>query len=297
MRKLSAPLLGLMLTSALALSAQAAEIYRGGGLKDVPEVIPVQTWTGFYLGGNVGGAFVDNNNKNRWYDGDGPWHNEKVRKEDCHGRHCWEDVTVLDGNDFWNRNNNNDSQFIGGVQAGFNWQRVGSPLVVGFEVDADFSDNVDYLVSARGKLGFGFQNVLLYATGGGAWIGLNNDNKFGYDGDGWTSGWGDNVVDHTYTVSRRDNDKNFAGWVVGGGIDFKPGSFGLLNMLGSNVSFGVLGLYYNFENANNRTWDVYNDDGQYWRYGNRDSLDFWTVTARLNWNFGGDYAVAAVPLK
>ncbi|ADP72441.1 hypothetical protein Rvan_3246 [Rhodomicrobium vannielii ATCC 17100] len=292
MRKLSAPLLGLMLTSALALSAQAAEIYRGGGLKDVPEVIPVQTWTGFYLGGNVGGAFVDNNNKNRWDDGEGPWHNvwEKVD-------HKWTEVPVSDVDHFWGNRNNNDSQFIGGVQAGFNWQRVGSPLVVGFEVDADFSDNVDYLVSARGKLGFGFQNVLLYATGGGAWIGLNNDNKFGYDDTGWTSGWGDNVVDHTYTVSRRDNDKNFAGWVVGGGIDFKPGSFGLLNMLGSNVSFGVLGLYYNFENANNRTWDVYNDDGQYWRYGNRDSLDFWTVTARLNWNFGGDYAVAAVPLK
>ena len=64
--------------------------------------------------------------------------------------------------------------FVGGVHAGYNWQ-MGS-LVLGGEVDfsatgisTNISDNhfkTDVLASLRGRLGFAFNQILIYGTGG-----------------------------------------------------------------------------------------------------------------------------------
>src|SRR5262245_65135681 len=73
----------------------------------VPYVAPVFTWTGFYLGGNIGGA----------------WRNDNLSD-------------TLSGLNFSNGNNN--GVFIGGGQLGFNWQV--SNFVLGFEWDIDGAD-------------------------------------------------------------------------------------------------------------------------------------------------------------
>ncbi len=62
--------------------ASAADLGRGGSYKDEPILAPVQTWGGFYFGGNAGAAFFDNDN----------------------------------------RGNDDDTVFIGGVHVGFNRQ-------------------------------------------------------------------------------------------------------------------------------------------------------------------------------
>ena len=54
-----------MLAGADAVSsAHAADIYSRGSLKDAPvEYMPAITWTGFYVGGHVGAAFLDEKGK------------------------------------------------------------------------------------------------------------------------------------------------------------------------------------------------------------------------------------------
>lgn len=60
-----------------------------------------------------------------------------------------------------------DDGFIGGVQLGYNWQA--GAIVYGVEADAALSgsDGIDWLGSARGRLGYLLlPNLLLYGTAG-----------------------------------------------------------------------------------------------------------------------------------
>jgi len=77
--------------------------------------------------------------------------------------------------------------FAGG-QIGYNWQGMGSPWVLGIEVDsawADFgrsdsfvtpfgilsaSSEANYVGSARARVGYAFDRTMLYITGGLGWV-------------------------------------------------------------------------------------------------------------------------------
>ncbi len=66
-----------------------------------------------------------------------------------------------------------DDGFVGGVQLGYNWQA--NPVVYGLEGDISLSDSdsVDWLASARGRLGYLIlPSLLVYATAG---LGLVSD--------------------------------------------------------------------------------------------------------------------------
>ena len=66
-----------------------------------------------------------------------------------------------------------DDGFVGGVQLGYNWQA--NPVVYGVEGDISLSgsDSIDWLASARGRLGYLIQpSLLVYATAG---LGLVSD--------------------------------------------------------------------------------------------------------------------------
>jgi len=145
MKKWHAGLLGLTLTGAFALSANATDIYRGG-LKDGPPppvYVAAPIWSGFYIG--VNGGYGETAN-------DGP-------------------LSPAGG--------------FGGGQIGYNWQGLFgySPWVIGIEADfqgAGISDSVgfgpDYLQNSlnwfgtvRGRVGYAFGPALLYATGGFAY--------------------------------------------------------------------------------------------------------------------------------
>jgi outer membrane immunogenic protein len=207
MKSMKLALLGATaLVAAGALStANAADVYaRGGSLKDGPvDYMPAITWSGFYFGINAGGAFNANDNNG--------------------------------GDD------DDDTIFIGGVHLGYNWQRVDN-IVLGLEGDVDFADDIDYLATIRGRLGYAAGPTLFYATGGVAFLGPDDSNN-GFD---------------------NDDDDNLTGWVVGGGIEHK---------IRENVSVGVEGLYYAFDDDNND-------------FGGDDETNFWTVRARLTYHFG-----------
>ena len=120
---------------------------------------PPFTWTAFYIGGNLGAG----------------WN---------HG-----DISDNLGNT-WGLNNS--TTFVGGGQVGGNYQF--NSVVVGIEADFDWfannnnssggvtvggttlqgSSNGRWLTTVTGRLGWAIDRVLLYAKGGGAWVGANN---------------------------------------------------------------------------------------------------------------------------
>jgi len=116
-----------------------------------------------------------------------------------------------------------------GGQIGANWQW--NMLVLGIEGDASWSwvdgseafggttvdIEADWLASARGRVGLGFDRFLVYGTGGAAWAGVD--------------------VSATGGLVGSDENTHF-GWVYGGGAEV---------MMTQNISFGVEYLHYDFD--------------------------------------------------
>ncbi len=119
-----------------------------------PAPVPVFSWTGFYLGANIGGA----------------WSNGSA-------------TDVITGANL----NFNNSGFIGGGQAGFNYQV--NQFVFGVEWDIDgttmsktsnvvatafgnlqASGHTDWISTLTGRVGFAADRWLFYVKGGGAWV-------------------------------------------------------------------------------------------------------------------------------
>src|SRR3954469_13407293 len=136
---------------------------------DMVEAPAVYDWTGFYIGGNIGYAF----------EGQG------------------DDVGIssnLGGGKF-NFGSLDISGVTGGAQIGADWQAGSAVFGVVADVQAadindDFKstrldgvlatkaeDKVDWWGTIRGRLGWAFNNVLIYGTGGVAWGDINYDVK------------------------------------------------------------------------------------------------------------------------
>jgi outer membrane immunogenic protein len=154
---------------------------------------PIFTWTGFYVGAQIGYGWNANDN----------------------------DIVlptgfVVQSGDF----GDSGDGFLAGVHAGYNYQ-IGS-FVVGLEGDIEgvFGDDDDDLVivgpggvvftnygfagnaldwqgSIRARAGFAFDRALIYATGGFAFAGVSDG--FGLVGD---------------------NDDTLTGWTLGAGIEY-----------------------------------------------------------------------------
>jgi outer membrane immunogenic protein len=153
------------LVAGWAGAAQAADLSYGSRAPyTVNQPLNSYSWAGPYLGGNLG------------YD--------------------WGTVSY---------NPTKPSGFSGGVQGGYNWQQPG-PLVFGVEGDIQLSSADDtfapwkfsnpWFGTVRGRVGYAFNNVLFYGTGGLAFGELRAD-TFGltetHTNAGWTVGVGTEV--------------------------------------------------------------------------------------------------------
>lgn len=215
----------------IAVSATAADLLRSPApLTEPLPAAPVgTTWSGFYIGGNLGAAFDPND----------------LSIKDLSEE---QDLTLKFSN---------DTEFIGGVQAGYNWQ-LGS-WVTGVEGDFDFAENINYLASVRGRLGWALGSWLLYGTGGVAFIETDNDFVLVSADDG------------PFSFSNGNTD---TGFVVGGGVDYK---------IAPQLSLGLEGLYYDFGSDSSRL--VAGDEP----FVLKEDQNFATVRARLNYHFNSGY--------
>jgi outer membrane immunogenic protein len=172
-------------------SAFAADLGRGPPM--APPPVPFFTWTGFYVGADVGYAWA----------------------QDTGTEYPTSTPSVLDG---WTANSKPTGVFGGGF-VGYNWQM--GPLVFGLEGDAQaagvkgtgyyslnggspitdhVNSNTDFEASIRGRLGYAFDRFLVYGTGGVAFSNTNYSYVYGVSGPpvtnfaigrtGWTAGAG-----------------------------------------------------------------------------------------------------------
>ncbi|ACA15038.1 porin [Methylobacterium sp. 4-46] len=232
--------------TALTAAASAADLPR----RVAPPVIapvPVFTWTGFYAGFNAGYGF-DASSTNP---------DVIVLTRDPRVVAGPAGSALAIG---WTGDRNTEG-FSGGGQIGYNYQFTpGAGVVVGIEADAQYVDfgrnrnafsfaipnqpgaqfnganglrlfdprglsGLDYFGTVRGRLGYAFDRVLFYGTGG-----------FAYGGGGGTN------------FGLPNTDDFQTGWTAGGGIEYALPTDSFLNFFRSSaVTLKVEGLYVNLD--------------------------------------------------
>jgi outer membrane immunogenic protein len=266
-RHISAAAVALALVTGPALAADLPS------MKAPPPILvppPVFSWTGFYVGVNLGGGWRDHNNDNNnfaldaflfpgFFGGVGPF-----------GLGAGPFPFAFGG---WGNNNNNSGGVVGGGQVGYNYQF--SPwLVVGVETDfqgtsigsgggngggwwgGNGGPRLPWFGTVRGRIGVTplDPHFLLYGTGGFAYGEVRSG--------GWWSNW------------RRTE----TGWTAGGGVEwaFLP-----------NWSAKVEYLYTDLSSNNDGGWG--------WGWGNNRHFRFNTIRAGVNYhfNFGSPAPVVA----
>jgi outer membrane immunogenic protein len=185
-----AVLIGLALTAFVASSALAADLSRSAPpYKAPPPPPPPFTWTGFYIGGNLGGAWVHHTLTDSFFSG----------------------VTLDIGN--------SDGVFIGGGQVGFNYE-FGGGFVLGVEGEFEgigssnnnralldtvaITSNNRWLTTVAARLGWAFNNWLVYGKTGGGWLSTN----------------GLTVTDLTTGESISSSGQTASGWLAGVGFEW-----------------------------------------------------------------------------
>jgi len=238
------------MASVLALGvvgAQAADLtYEPAPVVVAPEVF---NWTGFYIGvhGGIGGGNIDS--QFRFYEGE----------------------VAGDG---YNYSDNAFGAF-GGVQAGYNWQ-FNTNWVAGIETDfaasgieAKYEESgqpnnyysesletkVDWFGTIRGRLGYAWDNVLFYGTGGAAYgkvkvSGSYNDGDFDYGFSNSDTNWG---------------------WTAGAGVEYG---------ITKNITLKAEYLYVDLGNVSSDTGFVFDGDGEF-----KSDVAFHTLKAGLNYKF------------
>ena len=275
-------------------------------------VAPAFTWTGFYVGGNVGAAW-------------GGRDNCPLRNTLDHG------IYTLDTDYLPNCNGGNRVGVIGGVQAGYNWAfggwlfglegdinwlgrnngngydftRFGQPeyAMYAFENGDDnkpardpkltvtnhtysWSGNgsANTLGTIRARFGFTTDRALFFITGGAAF--RNGDNSAtitdtetvitkGNKWDSLNSNWGnDNHTSTTTTTYTRNGNGNKVGWALGGGLEYA---------LTENLSTKIEYLHAQFGNGGNGYSSGIIDDCQTFFGDSKNSIDI--VRVGLNYRF------------
>jgi outer membrane immunogenic protein len=145
----------------------AADLPAAAPISQPAYLPPVYSWTGFYIGGNIGAGWSGLSDTNT-------------------------NFSDTLGSTFSASTN---AQFLGGAQVGVNYE-FANGIVIGAEALFDWASNSQnaivtatdptgtvaanigtsnarWLTTVSGRLGYAWDRVLLYAKGGGAWVATN----------------------------------------------------------------------------------------------------------------------------
>ncbi|GJE59116.1 outer membrane protein [Methylobacterium trifolii] len=249
-----------MLKTFLAATSVSALLTGAAAAADLPRrapppvftPIPVFTWTGAYFGINAGYAFTED---------------QTIRTIGNNGPGAAPVVAPFNTNTVGNvlslrrtpAIRSEQDGFTGGGQIGYNLQFTpGSGIVVGFEADAAYTDlsrnrsylsamndpstfrqSLDFLGTVRGRIGYAFDRVLVYGTGGFAYGNVNYDAQF----------FG-NAAARPLAYAGRYSDFQ-TGFAYGGGIEYALATDSFLNFFKSSaVTVKVEYLHYDLGSRN-----------------------------------------------
>ena len=256
-----------------AASAGAADL-PARRMAPLPAPVPVFTWTGAYIGLNVGGI---------------------------EGDHIFDPVssTYLAGPAVGTRLNEarftsrGDTEIIGGIQTGYRVQ-FGS-VVLGFEQDAQFTDlksestfgtsptgfgfasgdsfsaRLSYLGATRGTIGFAFDRFMIYAAGG-LMTGIMD-----VSGSYVASG-GAGSPAGTFT----EKNKFHIGYTIGGGAEYA---------ITNNVSIGVDYRYFELQQERYNLGAVVSRAGTTYTNQARVEFEGHQLLGRLNLKTSGLFGI------
>jgi outer membrane immunogenic protein len=238
----------------------------------------VINWTGFYVGGNLGGAWGDPVN---------------VTTTNTPGTPpiFGLPVNIAAVNAAGTGSLDQKSAFTIGFEAGYNWQ-VSPIWLIGVEADIDSlhqhaqlngvaattigtvaitnSVSTDWLATVRGRLGYIFNNWLLFVTGGAAFTRQDYTETFGPTVLVGIPAFGTSTTSSTQT-----------GWTVGGGVE---------TMLTGNWSVKAEYLFARFNGLSTNTTATAVGGFTQLLVGATDHLDVQVARVGLNYRFG--YAAA-----
>jgi len=162
--------------------------------------VPLFSWTGFYVGGNIGGAW---------------------------SRNTWTDTILLTSFN----NGGNNGAFIGGGQVGVNYQV--NNFVIGAEWDFDWAANHNngsgvvvpggdriavnvndrWITTLAARFGVAVDHWLFYGKAGGGWVGNN-----GLTVTDLTTGF--SFTCGTASTLTTNCGRSTGGWLVGAGFEY-----------------------------------------------------------------------------
>jgi outer membrane immunogenic protein len=260
-------------------------------VKAAPIMAPAAfSWTGFYIGANVGGAWTNNDGGS---DG-GPLFPAFISVAPVVAV-----PTLVPGQTGALAGGGSRSGVIGGGQVGYNWQV--NQFVLGVEADAvgtglkgssasasrtfgapifapavtqtvtvDFG-RIDWMATFRGRAGFAVDRALFYVTGGAAVA------EFGGSKTTVVNGPGIAIPPGTF-VSTNGGSTTHWGWTIGGGIEWALNSNWSLAGEYRHTDFGKRGITFNIPDGLGGTFATGTSSSQ---------LTVDQATARLNYRFGG----------
>jgi len=234
----------LILSAAIAFSAMLG-IGRGFAadlpLKALPPAVAAFSWTGFYVGGNVGYS---------WGNSDNDWSVLNPIFFPGGSINCGSvaSIGVCAATD-----SNKLTGVIGGVQAGYNWQTAN--LVFGIETDiqascqkgsqifnatfplpifapfdrssatAQYTEKLLWFGTLRGRAGVTVNNLLVYATGGLAYGEVSTDGSITTSGGNINGlGFAPNCPPGGFVsgcaLAAWSNHVTRAGWTLGAGFEY-----------------------------------------------------------------------------
>jgi len=269
-------------SAALVGAAAAADLPRRAA---PPPVIPVPvfTWSGLYLGFNAGYAFTESDTiRTRGINTLGIPGGANLQANVDNGLRRPAVNVAQDG-------------FTAGGQAGFNYQFTpGSGFVVGVEADAQYLDlqrtrretifnpafnpnvltntyrsDVSFLGTVRGRVGYAFDRVLVYGTGGFAYGDVDRTVVF------------QTAAPITYAGAAREIE---IGYAYGGGIEYAMPTDSFLNFFKANA-VTVKGEYLRYD-LGSRNVFVPSVGGPGVGYVSRFSTEGSLARAGINYKFG-----------
>ena len=270
----------------LAIRARLSAHLGAGALSTAPTA----NWAGLYMGGNIGALFNQN---------------DKIAS-----------VQLAQGGSGGNGGTNGtdgaggggggggggaaiatfeeDSSIVGGLHAGINWQA--GQWVFGAEGDISaVEDTYDYIASLRGRLGWAYEQVLLYATGGLAlakddsfdgtlFVGNGSNGANGAGDDAGGAGGPGGAGGAAFTANTGPSDNVDLGLVLGAGTDVK---------LSPSLSVGMEGMYHWFFDGG-QDGPIINAPATVSVGDLNDDTEFYVVRARLTYHLGSH---GPAPLK